>query len=254
MLTDCEYLVDDYIQWLRRRITVENMDGVCEITTPFLDRHNDHLQIYVKKSDNGLVLTDDGYTIADLRLSGYESTTRKRREILHSILNGFGVQLEGDELLVNAKSDNFPQKKHNLIQAMLSINDLFMLATPMVANIFREDVERYLHLNEVRSVPSVNFTGRSGFIHFFDFAIPASRAKPERILKAINRPNRQNITSLMFSWDDIKGVRASDSAAYGVLNDTEYPVNPDLIGALRQYGLRALLWSQRDKYINELAA
>ena len=74
------------------------------------------------------VLTDDGYTIADLKLSGCEFTTEKRRRILYSILNGFGIQLDGDELFTNAMPSNFPQKKHNLIQAMLSINDLFVLA------------------------------------------------------------------------------------------------------------------------------
>jgi len=34
-----------------------------EITTPFLDNHNDHIQIYIKKSDSRLILTDNGQTI-----------------------------------------------------------------------------------------------------------------------------------------------------------------------------------------------
>jgi len=254
MIKDCQDLVNAYIEWLRERIKVEDIKGVCEITTPFLDRHNDHLQIYVKKSNSGLVLTDDGYTISDLRLSGCEFTTEKRRQMLHSILNGFGVRLIEDELVVEARPDNFPQKKHNLIQAILSVNDLFVMAAPMVVSIFREDVERYLRLNEIRFTPSVNFTGRSGFIHFFDFVIPASKANPERILRAINRPNRQNVTSLIFSWTDTKEVRAPDSTAYGVLNDLEQPINPDLISALKQYDITPLPWGRRDEYAKELAA
>lgn len=254
MIKDCRDLVNAYIEWLRQRISVEDIKGICEITTPFLDRHNDHLQIYIKKSDGGFTLTDDGHTITDLKLSGCEFTTEKRRQILHSILNGFGVHLIGDELIVETRPENFPQKKHNLIQAILSINDLFVMAAPMVSTIFREDVERYLRLNEVRFTPSVNFTGRSGFVHFFDFVIPASKAKPERILRAINRPNRQNITSLIFSWTDTKEVRAPGSTAYGVLNDTEQSINPDLISALKQYEIKAFPWSRRDQYVKELAA
>lgn len=254
MIKDCQNLVNAYIEWLRKKIKVEDIKGVCEITTPFLDRHNDYLQIYVKKSDGGIILTDDGYTIADLKLSGCEFTTEKRKQMLHSILNGFGVRLIGDELSVEARLDNFPQKKHNLIQAILSINDLFVMAAPMVASIFREDVERYLRQNKIRFTPSVNFTGRSGFVHFFDFVIPASNTKPERILRAINRPNRQNITSLIFSWADTKGIRAPDSTAYGVLNNTEQPINPDLISALKQYNIKALPWSRREEYVKELAA
>lgn len=254
MIKDCQDLVNAYIEWLRDRIKIEDIKGICEVTTPFLDRHNDHLRIYVRKSDGGFVLTDDGYTISDLQLSGCEFTTEKRRQILHSILNGFGVRLIEGELVIEARPDNFPQKKHNLIQAILSVNDLFVMAAPMVAGIFREDVERYLRLNEIRFTPSVNFTGRSGFIHFFDFVIPSSKAKPERILRAINRPNRQNVTSLIFSWTDTKEVRASDSTAYGVLNDIEQPINPDLISALKRYNITSLLWSERDEYVKELAA
>lgn len=254
MIKDCQDLVKAYIEWLRERIKVENIEGICEITTPFLDRHNDHLRIYVKKSEGGLILTDDGYTISDLKLSGCEFTTEKRHQMLYSILNGFGVHLMNDELIVEATPDNFPQKKHNLIQAILSINDLFVMAAPMVASVFREDVERYLRLNEIRFTPSVNFTGRSGFVHFFDFVIPASKVKPERILRTINRPNRQNITSLIFSWTDTKEVRAPESTAYGILNDTDQPINPDLISALTQYGIKALPWSKRNEYVRELAA
>jgi hypothetical protein len=119
-------LVDAYFDWLRQKTSIENINGVCEITAPFLDRHNDQLQIYVKKTDRGLILTDDGYITTDLRLSGCEFTTEKRRQMLHSILDGFGVRLEGDELIVEATLDSFPQKKHNLVQAMLAVNDLFL--------------------------------------------------------------------------------------------------------------------------------
>jgi hypothetical protein len=254
MMKDCKDLVNAYIEWLRQKISIKEINGICEITTPFLDRHNDHLQIYVKRSDTGLTLTDDGHTLADLNLSGCDWTTGKRRQILYSVLNGFGVRLLKDELVVEATPENFPQKKHNLIQAILSINDLFVMATPVVASLFREDVEGFLRHHEIRFTPSVNFTGKSGFVHFVDFVIPASKVKPERILKTINRPDKQKITSLIFSWTDTKEVRAADSVAYGVLNDMEQPINPDLISALKHYEIVPLLWSQREEYVEDLAA
>jgi len=253
MLKDCQDLVNTYIEWLRQKISVEDIKGVCEITTPLLDRHNDQLQIYVKKSDSGLILTDDSYTITDLRLSGCEFTTEKRRQTLHSILNGFGVRLVGDELVVETKPDNFPQKKHDLLQAILAVNDLWVMAAPMVASLFREDVEKYLRMRQIRFTSSVKFTGKSGLDHSFDFVIPASQTKPERILRTISSPNRQNISLLIFSWTEIAEIRAQDSTAYGILNDTEQLMNPDLINALKQYGIKALPWSRRDEYVEELA-
>jgi len=122
----CKNLVNAYIEWLRQNISIKEINGMYEITTPFLDRHNDHLQIYVKKSDGGLILTDNGQTITNLRLSGFEFTPEKK-QILNSILNGFGVKLLEDKLVIESTPENFPQKKHNLIQAILYISSCNIL-------------------------------------------------------------------------------------------------------------------------------
>lgn len=250
----CQDLVDAYVEWLKQKVSVKDIDGVCEITTPFLDRHNDHLQIYVKKAGDGLILTDDGYTIRDLEMSGFDIGTKKRRRLLHSILNGFGVHLQDEEIIVEARTEDFPQKKHNIIQAMLAVNDLFVMAKSMVASVFREDVETYLRAHQIRFTPSVKFAGKSGFDQSFDFVIPASQKRPERIIRAINQPTRQSISMLIFVWADTKSARPMESTAYGVLNDTEQEVKPEITSALRQYGMKPLLWSEREEYVEELAA
>ncbi len=254
MAQTCTDLVAAYLAWLKAKITVAEFDGICEITTPFLDRHNDHMQIYVKKTDAGLLLTDDGYTISDLLLSGCDLKSQRRQELLRNILNGFGVRNEGDQLIVEARSYNFPQKKHALLQAMLAVNDMFLIATPTVTRLFSEDVEQFLRLNEVRFTPSVQFTGRSDFVHKFHFVILASRDRPERVIQAINKPNRENATALIFAWTDTRKVRPGDSIIYAVLNDTEKDISSDITGAFAQYDMNALSWSRREIYAQELAA
>jgi len=122
----CKNLINDYIEWLRQNINIKEINGMYEITTPFLDKHNDHLQIYVKKSDGGLILTDNGQTITNLRLSGFEFTPEKR-QILNSNLKSFGIQLIDEELVAKATPENFPQKKHNFIQAILYISSCNIL-------------------------------------------------------------------------------------------------------------------------------
>ncbi len=97
-------------------------------------------------------------------------------------LNGFGVQLNGSALEIRASNDNFAVRKHNLVQAMLAVNDMFFLATPIVTSLFYEDVMTWLDLHEVRYTPRVTFTGKTGYDHLFDFVIPKSRQQPERIL------------------------------------------------------------------------
>ena len=47
---DIDSLTDSYVRWLRDNILVQaESDGWFSITTPFLDRHNDNFEIYVKE-------------------------------------------------------------------------------------------------------------------------------------------------------------------------------------------------------------
>lgn len=125
MKEEIESMVDDYIVWLKNRTILKDVGNKwIEITTPHLDRHNDCLQIYVKKEGHNFCLTDGGNTINDLHMLSCSLESPKQQKLLKTILTGFGVQLEKDELLVRASVEDFSLKKHNLVQAMLSINAL----------------------------------------------------------------------------------------------------------------------------------
>jgi hypothetical protein len=251
---EIEKLLSDYRAWLKDKTTLREVNGTwIEITTPYLDRHNDALQIYARQDNGGYVLTDDRYTIHDLEASGC-NLTEKRQDLLKMTLNGFGVKLNDDALEVRATVENFPLRKHNLIQAMLAVNDLFYLAKPIVESLFYEDVVAWLDANEIRYTPKVKFTGTSGFDYLFHFVIPRSGKKqPERIVEAINRPTRDTAESFMLAWLDTRNVRPPESKAYAVLNDAEQ-VSGGVIDALRNYQIRPVLWSQRGEIASELAA
>src|SRR5215469_485858 len=141
---ECRQLVDAYVEWLRRGISAESVGEACELTTPFLDRHNDHIQIYAIRRNGKIVLSDDGYILSDLRTSGLELTTPKRRSVLETALRGFGIQLEGGRLIVEASPRNLGQRVHSLVQGMLALNDMFVMAQPRVASFFWEDVRDFL--------------------------------------------------------------------------------------------------------------
>lgn len=254
MINEVQKLLDQYLAWLKDKTTLRQVKDWIEITTPYLDRHNDYLQIYAKRDNNGFFLTDDGYIIGDLRRSGCELESKKRKDLLTLTLNGFGVKLVGDELIVHASSDNFALRKHNIVQAMLAVNDLFYLAVPMVASLFLEDVTSWLDLHEIRYTPKVKFTGKSGYDHLFDFVIPASKRQPERILQAINRPSRDTAQAVAFYWIDTKEVRPPNSRAYAFLNDSEHAPSVSVLDALRNYDVHPVLWSAREKVKGELAA
>jgi hypothetical protein len=93
MIQDIQQLLDQYIAWLKDKTALRKVGDWVKITTPYLDRHNDYVQIYAKKANSGFVLTDDGYTIGDLEQSGCQLDSPKRQDLLKMTLNGFGVQL-----------------------------------------------------------------------------------------------------------------------------------------------------------------
>ncbi len=252
-VAEIEKLLKDYGEWLKDKTSLRQMNGSwVEITTPYLDRHNDALQIYASGENGAFVLTDDSYIIHDLEASGCKLDTEKRKDLLRMTLNGFGVKLNAEAIEVHATAENFPLRKHNLIQAMLAVNDLFYLAKPVVESLFHEDVVTWLEANDIRYTPSVKFTGISGYDQHFNFAIPKSRKQPERIVQAINRPTRDSALLFINAWSDTRQVRAPDSKAYAILND-EQSISGGVVEALRNYGIRPVPWRQRIDVVTELA-
>ncbi len=254
MIDEIKTLLDDYQSWLKDKTTLRQIEEWVEITTPYLDRHNDYLQIYARRENGGFILTDDGHTITDLEQTGCKLSSPKRQQLLTLTLNGFGVKMSNKEMIVQASPDNFALRKHNLIQAILAVNDLFYLAEPVVKSLFYENVVDWLDLHQIRYTPKVTFTGRTGYNHLFDFVIPKSRQQPERIIKAINRPSKETAMSLVLSWIDSKEVRPEYSRAYAFLNDTEKQAPSDVITAFKNYDVKPILWSRREEARDEFAA
>lgn len=256
MIDEIQKLLDRYMEWLKDKTSLRAVDNWVEITTPYIDRHNDYIQIYARRENGGYILTDDGYIITDLEQSGCSISTPKRQRLLEITLNGFGVHLDDNkELRINATADNFALRKHSLVQAMLSANDLFYLSQTVVTSLFLEDVEAWLDLHEVRYTPKVIFPGKTGFTYQFDFVIPKSKNMPERIIKAINRPGRETAQNMVLSWVDTKETRPSpDAVAYAFLNDTERAIPGDVVEALKSYDVKPIPWSKREDLREELVA
>jgi hypothetical protein len=255
MIQDIQKPIDDYLAWLKDKTQLREVGGDwVEITTPHLDRHNDYLQLYVRRQGNTLILTDDGHMIDDLAQSGCNLGSPMRQSLLRMTLAGFGVQEHEGRLEVHATPENFPLRKHSLVQAMLAVNDLFYLATPTVAGFFYEDVVSWLDACDIRYTPNVKFTGRSGYDHLFEFVIPKSREQPERILQIIAKPGKNTAENTAFKWFDIKDVRPPNSRAYALINDQEQRIPAGFSEALRIYDIHPVAWSEREEMRKELAA
>lgn len=252
---DFRRVVDDYLKWVKDNTVVKTIGegAVCSVSTPFLDRHNDHVTIYIEKKDYGLMLTDDGYTISDLKMSGLELGTPKRQAMLATTLNGFGVKVLNNELFIEATIENIGQKKHALLQAILAVNDMFFLAQETVYSLFKEDVELYFRTHDIVFAKDIKLTGKSGFDHNVDFLIPSSRNRPERLIKTVNSPRKDQILSTIMAFGDIIQVRGDKMTNYVIYNDIDKKVLPDAISALESYGIKHIPWSQKERCQQEFA-
>jgi len=256
MSSDADQVVHSYLSWIRHGVSAIKLDErISELTTPFLDRHNDHLQVYAERlGADQFLLTDDGYIISELKSSGVERRGDRRRNLFQDLLNGYGVELAGNELRVEANSSNLGQRVHSLVQAMLSLDDMFVLAQPQIQSLFLEDVARFLDEAEVRYSPRAKFAGKSGLDHLVDFVIPKSKEAPERIVQVINAIRRDRVESLLFAASDMRAARGVTVSYFVLVNDSRREVPPDILNAFAAYDVRAQPWSRRAELVHALAA
>ena len=245
---------EKYIKWLEQEISVNKIGEYLEITSPFLDRYNDYLQVYAKlEADDEIILTDDAYIINNLQMSGVDINSNKRKQVLESFLNKYNVKLEEDALVTKSGIEDFPQKILFLMQAMLNIDDMFMLSQNKVASIFLEDVTEFLDSRDIFYSKDVSFVGKSGFIYSYEYLLQRTKEKPERLCKVINNPNKQNFQNTIFMWNDTKETRDNDSQLIVFLND-ENKIDATVIEGFKNYNVNTIPWSERENHLELLRA
>lgn len=257
-----ENLKKAYIEWLNAKLAYKDLKaGAIEITTPFLDRHNDRLQIYAIPMKNGEIkLTDDGYILSDLQTNGFElATSNKRKQIFTTIVNGYGVSFNSDfnELFITTDFRDFPRKKHSLIQAMMTVNDMFMTTKSTVSSLFTEDVENFLEINNIRYSENIFLSGKSGYNHNFNFLIPHFKDTPERVVHTMNVPSKGTLSNIIFAWSDTRENRNKQnykSELYVFINDQEKDIDPNIMNAFKNENIFPIPWSGRDSVVKILSA
>ena len=252
-----KYLVDSYVEWIRQGLIIREVKGGWyEIVTPFLNHKNDMIELYIKEEGEQITLSDGGNTINELKLSGLDiSKSAKRSEDLNMILRSFGLQRVngGKEISVKTDKKRFPEVKHRLIQAILSVDDMFMLSESKVKSFFVEDISDFFELNDVVFVKDTLFTGKSGFTHKFDFTLPKIKKREETAVRAINNPRKDIVGSSLWMLEDTKQNRPNTQGLI-ILNDTLIDVSSDIYSALDQYNIPFLKWSERNNHLSQLKA
>ena len=247
-----------YVDWLKQNIEQYRLnDNTFRLTLPFLDRNNDYIEIYIIDNGDGTYhITDDGATINDLELGGFDFVNSNRRMyILEYIIASYGVtKTNNNELTVNCTSNDLPLKKHMLAQCMIKVSDMFYLSRSNVQSVFLDDVQKFLDVNDVRYVDNIYLTGKSKLTTHYDFAIARSKKSSERFIKVVNNMDLNSARNIIFAWNDTKDMRQHEAKLYTFIQNVDKKVSSDAIGALKEYSINPALWTDRDKYIIELTA
>lgn len=255
-------LVTNYYNWLKNNTTIitASNNEWSVIDTPFLGLFNDTIELYAKKSNGNILLSDDGTTIHNLKLNGVTfSRSSKRKELLDRILLNYGIKLNNEEeLCVDAEERNFAQKKHNLISAISEINDFYLLAKHTISSIFKEDVKEYLDSQEIIYTPQFISRGSIDIEFVFDFQI--AYKNKEIVIKSFNNLNKMNLPHFIYTWNDIKKVREritnKSFMGLAIINDEDKEVKSEYLNALKSEGADFILWKERynKENLNKLAA
>lgn len=241
---DIQKYINEYAEWLKSEITFSQIGEYYEINTPFLDASNDYLQFYVKQENSELYFTDDGYTINRLEMSGLSLTPNRQKQLL-SILNQYGVQMSGQDLILKAPAKEFAQKKHAFTQCLFRVSDMYMTSRAKTFSYFLDDIQDYFTQNDIFCLENVHINGKSGYSHNYDFAIQRSKTKPERLCLAINNPTRSTMGNALFSWNDTKPERKPDSRLIVLLNDTK-TISKRVEDGFASYDVSTIRWSERN--------
>ena len=242
--------IQQYYAWMKDNTIVheDNGTGWCSVSTPFIGIFNDHIQVFIKKEGEKILLSDDGQTLDSLSLTGVDiNRSARRKELVEMILRTYGVQLQGKELIASASEKTFPRMKHAFISAICEISDLEIMAKHTVASVFKEDVDNFLKEQDVIFTPQFTIKGSTGLDFNFDFHIAGK--KSELVIKPFNLLTQSGVELFLFSWDDIKQTREfvtkKEINSLAIINDINSEPKKDLIEALYSKNAKVMLWSQR---------
>lgn len=254
-------LKNDYINWYKNNLHYKSLsDNLVRIDNPFKDSSMDDIIIYAEKNPNDsfITLTDDGYTMFNLRIAGVDiNRSKKRQFIFKKNLESYGISYNNktEELYVKFPIEKFSENKHRLLQCLLFVNDMYILSKNNVKSIFTEDVSEVFDENNIIYSQDIIINGKSGMTHKFEFLIPGMKNKKEKFVKAVSAPN--NTTSTKAFVTDVNQAKAvkreKPNEFFFILDNRKKPVNVEVYNLLVESGITPINFTELTNNIDQLS-
>lgn len=251
-----EELISLCLEWLREGFAVQDLGGAYEVTTPFLDRRNDHIQIYVRKQNDGFIISDEGNTVSEMEESGFNLNLDSKNKLLIHTIHGYGVNQDNKVLRLEAEQSNLGQRMNFMIQAIMALNNIMPVPAVPVKSLmssFRRRVIGALSAQGFQHQSKVPALGISGYKHEMETITRLNEPPTTLFFKEFYSPDRRSVSRFLFKLNDIKDSDPRIKKSAAVLNDEEKQVNSRELEALDQYGVVTAHWSQREEFSKLLA-
>lgn len=216
-------LLNEYYAWLTKNYRVNKIDNDSdEIITPFLDSLNDNIYLYATRLGKGKIkLSDDGYTLNNLGLSGLSIDTNARKQLLNEILFSYGAQLEDDELVIVGSELDFPRMKLNMISLITRIEDLMFTKHKNVVRLFKDDLITYFNDNDFGGLTNHSFKGKSGVDYTITYVIPRRKNTPQRLFDGVSSLSKTIMMQYAYQYNDLQNKADFENSEYYLIHDKE---------------------------------
>ena len=123
-------LSEKYLQWLTDNIQERKLDnGFIELSFPFLDNDNDHIQLYAKKiSDGKYLLSDDYYLSGQM----YDDQKERAQRLIRATALQYQISVADDmELRSVCDEETLPQSIQSFVECLISTNRFLSILRSM---------------------------------------------------------------------------------------------------------------------------
>jgi len=238
---DIEKLMKDYHDFFQKQFVIKDIGNYYEITSPFLDNSNDYIQVYASKDKNPIIISDDGYTLSMLELTGLK-LSENRVSLIRQVCATLGVKLEDNEMIVSTDQETFGVQLDSLLQAIIKVSDMYYLSNKRVAKVFKDDVLSYFNKHKIYYVENFIATGKSGFTRTYDMLIQRTETKPERLVKIINNTSKATFDSTAFGWIETRETRQEGTKLYVIIND-QNKIEKNVLDVFEDLKIETTFWS-----------
>lgn len=154
-----------------------------QIKAPFFHQDGDMMDLFLKETDEGLMICDMGTSLMRLSYS-FELDTDNKVKVFNRIVNSSGVSNENGNIVLPSTYDTFFDDLMTFQSAVIRVTNLDVLRREQVASLFFESFSTYMENNLSKEFHRIEHeyqpTGEDSFIA--DYAILDNPKRPVYIL------------------------------------------------------------------------